>query len=157
MKISKILFFLSQTTIALMMVTTTYDTIMRYFFAKPTEWSVELNEVLLVFITLLAGAELVKRDQHIHMDLVYLRLPEKGKKISRVGAFILGSLFCTCLVWIGIKVTWSTYLGKVYLSGAFRLPVWIIYILIPLGMISMALEFLSRLWEEIRGPLTKRK
>jgi TRAP-type C4-dicarboxylate transport system permease small subunit len=156
-KISKFLFFLSQITIGLMMVTTTYDTIMRYFFAKPTDWSVELNEVLLVFITLLAGAELVKRDQHIQMDLIYLRLPEKGQKISRICTSILGILFCVCLVWIGFKATWSTYLGKVYLSGAFRFPVWIMYALIPLGMILMAFEFLTHLIKKIKEEAPKGK
>lgn len=157
MRISKLLFSLSQTTIAIMMLTTTYDTIMRYFFAKPTDWSVELNEVLLVFITLLAGAELVKRDQHIQMDLIYLRLSPKGQKISRAFTSILGILFCACLVWIGLKTTWSTYLGKVYLSGAFRFPVWIMYALIPLGMTLMALEFLTRLIREIRGQSPEKK
>ncbi|MBI5966571.1 MAG: TRAP transporter small permease, partial [Deltaproteobacteria bacterium] len=83
-KISGTLFILSQVTLAAMMLTTSYDTIMRYFFARPTIWSIELNEVFLVFITLFAGAELVKRDQHIQMDLLYARLPSNFQKYSRI-------------------------------------------------------------------------
>jgi len=131
-----------------MVVTTAYDTIMRYFFAMPTDWSVELNEVLLVFITLLAGAELVKKNQHIQMDIFYTRMPKAAQKASRILTAIIGSLFCACLFWIGLKTTIATYIGKVYLAGAFRFPLWILYALIPLGMSLMSLEFLLRLIAE---------
>lgn len=132
-----------------MMLTTGYDTIMRYFFARPTIWSVELNEVFLVFITLLAGAELVKKDQHIQMDLLYTRLPGSAQRGSRILISMVGFLLCAGLFWLGLKTTISTYQGKVYAAGAFRLPLWILYGMIPLGMSWMSLEYLLRLIGEL--------
>lgn len=145
---STIFFVLAQVTIAVMMLTTAYDTIMRYFFAAPTIWAVELNERLLVVITLLAAAQLVKMDQHIQMDLIYNLMPGWGQKGSRVLIWVVGILFCGCFFWIGLQSTITTYVGKVYASGAFRMPYWIVYGLIPLGMALMVFEFLFRLIAE---------
>ncbi len=148
---SSFFFLLSQITIAAMMLTTAYDTIMRYFFARPTVWSVELNEVLLVSITLLAGAELVKKDLHIQMDLLYTRLSGQAQWGSRVLTAILGILFCAFLFWYGLQTTITNYLGKVYAAGAFRLPLWMLYAFIPLGMFFMGLEFLLRLIDGLKS------
>ncbi|MDI6753692.1 MAG: TRAP transporter small permease [Thermodesulfobacteriota bacterium] len=156
-KISGFFFLLSQLTVAAMMLTTAYDTIMRYFFARPTVWSVELNEVFLVFITLLAGAELVKRNQHIQMDLIYLRLPEGSQRASRILTSIIGILLCGGLFWLGLKTTITTYQGKVYAAGAFRLPFWILYALIPIGMSLMTFEFLCRLIVEFSSEVKRGK
>jgi TRAP-type C4-dicarboxylate transport system permease small subunit len=133
-----------------MMLTTAYDTVMRYFFARPTEWSVELNEVFLVFITLFAGAELVKRDQHIQMDLLYNQLPGGPQKGVRILIYLVGFLICAGLFWLGVQATISTYIGKVYAAGAFRLPLWVLYVMIPIGMGFMFLEYLARLLSELK-------
>jgi TRAP-type C4-dicarboxylate transport system permease small subunit len=145
---STVFFVLAQVTIAAMMLTTAYDTIMRYFFAAPTIWAVELNERLLIVITLLAGAQLVKMDQHIQMDLFYNLFPVGGQKASRVLIWVVGILFCGCFFWVGLQSTITTYVGKVYASGAFRMPYWVVYGLIPLGMALMFFEFLFRLIAE---------
>ena len=145
---STIFFVLAQVTIAAMMLTTAYDTIMRYFFAAPTIWAVELNERLLVVITLLAGAQLVKMDQHIQMDLFYNLMPGWGQKGSRILIWVVGILFCGCFFWIGLQSTITVYVGGVYASGAFRMPYWVVYSLIPLGMALMVFEFLFRLIAE---------
>ncbi|MDO8957975.1 MAG: TRAP transporter small permease [Deltaproteobacteria bacterium] len=150
-KISGLFFLLSQLTVAAMMLTTAYDTIMRYFFAQPTDWSVELNEVFLVFVTLFAGAELVKRDQHIQMDLLYNKLPGGPQKGARILIYLVGFLICAGLFWLGLQATISTYIGKVYAAGAFRLPLWLLYVMIPIGMGLMFLEYLARLISEIKG------
>ena len=147
-RVSKIFFFLAEATIAVMMLTTAYDTIMRYFFAAPTIWAVELNERLLIVITLLAAAQLVKMDHHIQMDLFYNLMPGWGQKGSRVLIWVVGILFCICFCWFGLQATITTYIGKVYASGAFRLPYWVIYAFIPLGMALMVLEFFFRLIAE---------
>jgi len=149
-KVSGILFLLSQLTLAAMMLTTGYDIILRYFFARPTTWSVELNEVFLVFITLFAGAELVKRDQHIQMDLLYTRLPGSVQRGSRILISLVGFLLCSGLFWLGLKTSISTYQGKVYAAGAFRLPLWVLYSTIPIGMSCMSLQYLLRLMGELQ-------
>lgn len=146
-----ILFVLSQIALAAMMLTTAYDTLMRYFFAQPTDWSVELNEVFLVFITLFAGAELVKRDQHIQMDLLYNKLPGGPQKGARILIYLVGFLICAGLFWLGLQATISTYIGKVYAAGAFRLPLWVLYAMIPIGMGLMFLEYLAHLISECMG------
>lgn len=149
---SFLLFIISQATAAAMMLTTSYDTIMRYFFARPTEWSVELNEVLMVFITLLAAPELVKRGHHIQMDLLYSRLSGGAQKRARVTTLFIGLLFCACIFWYGLQTTITSYISKIYAAGAFRMPFWVLYSLIPLGMLLMSVEFFLQLIGELRGP-----
>jgi len=125
---------LPQITIAAMMLTTAYDTIMRYFFAAPTIWAVELNERLLVVITLLAGAHWSKWTSISRWTSSTTLCPDGGKKGARVLDLGRGDSFLRVFLLGGAaKHDYHLRWGGVRI-GAFRLPYWVVYGLIPLGM-----------------------
>lgn len=143
--LSRGFFYISQFIILVMMLTTCYDVVMRYVFARPTDWSVELNAALLIFITFLSAAELVKGDQHIQMEALYSLLPPRKKRFIDFILLIISLALCVILIWLGTKLTITNYMSGIATSGTFSLPMWIPYLCIPVGSFLMGLEFLVRI------------
>ena len=145
--ISRGFFYLGWVAASVMLVITCYDVFMRYIFAKPTSWAVELGAVLLVYMGFICAAELVKRGQHIDMGVLVNRMSRRMQKRVDVFDSVLVILFCAVLVWMGGKATLSTYKYGMYMAGEFRMPLWVIYIVIPMGALFVGLEYLLHIIE----------
>lgn len=143
--LSSFFFYVSQFIILAMMLTTCYDVVMRYFFARPTDWAVELNAALLIFITFLSAAELVKNDQHIQMEALYGLLPPGAKRLVDFLILVVTFSLCVILVWLGTKLTITNYQSGIATSGTFSLPLWLPYLCIPVGSFLMGLELLVKI------------
>lgn len=143
--LSRFFFYASQFIILAMMLTTCYDVVMRYVFASPTDWSVELNAALLIFITFFSAAELVKGDNHIKMEALYDLLSPRNRRRVDFIMLVISLVLCAFLVWLGIKLTITNYLSGIATSGTFSLPMWIPYLCIPVGSFLMGLEFLVKI------------
>jgi TRAP-type C4-dicarboxylate transport system permease small subunit len=149
--ISRGFFYFGLVAASVMLVITCYDVFMRYFFAKPTSWAVELSAVLLVYMGFICAAELVRRGQHIDMSVLVTRLSKRTQKRVDVFDSVLVILFCAVLVWMGSKATLSTYKYGMYMAGEFHMPLWVIYIVIPLGALFVGLEYLLHIIEMKNG------
>ena len=152
--VSKFLSSISQLLILLMMVSTCYDVIMRYAFAAPTDWSVPLNAMALAYITFFAGAELVRVDRHIKMELVATKLPRMIQPYIELSIDLLALLFVVLLTWIGATTLQTVYLVGMRSSDELHLFLWIIYLAIPVGALFMALEYLVRIFELVTQKFT---
>jgi len=96
--VSRGFFYLGWVAASVMLVITCYDVFMRYLFAKPTSWAVELGAVLLVYMGFICAAELVRRGQHIDMSILTNRLSKRARD----------ALMCLFLCWSSCFVqSWS--------------------------------------------------
>ena len=145
--VSRVFFYFGWVAASVMLVTTCYDVFMRYIFAKPTSWAIELNAVLLVYMGFICAAELVRRGQHIDMGVLVTRLSRRTQKRVDVFDSVLVILFCAVLVWMGGKAALSTYKYGMYMAGEFHMPLWVIYIVIPVGALFIGLEYLLHIIE----------
>jgi TRAP-type C4-dicarboxylate transport system permease small subunit len=153
--VAKCLFSISQLLILLMMVSTCYDVIMRYAFARPTSWSVHVNAMALAFITFFAGAELVRWDQHLKMELVAARVPRMIRPYVELSINLLAFLFVVLLTWLGATTVQTVYLTGIRSSDELHLFLWIIYLAIPVGSLIMAMEYLVRIFELVARKLAR--
>jgi TRAP-type C4-dicarboxylate transport system permease small subunit len=108
-----------------MMVTITYDVIMRFAFAAPTDWAYPLNALGVLSSTMLAVPYLYARRQHIAMDLVHGAMPRWARRVADVVTAI-----ATGLLGLILAVTAFHSLvvsGKHGLtgSGTFNIPNWV--------------------------------
>ena len=149
--VSRVFFYFGWVAASVMLVTTCYDVFMRYIFAKPTSWAIELNAVLLVYMGFICAAELVRRGQHIDMSILTNHMSKRTQRRVDVFVSVLVILFCAVLVWMGGKAALSTYKYGMYMAGEFRMPLWVIYIVIPLGSLFVGLEYLLHIIETKNG------
>ena len=143
--VSRGFFYIGWVVVVVMMLTTCYDVMMRYLFARPTIWAVEMNAILMVYIAFLCGGELARNDQHIDMDVLFTRLSKRTQK--RIELLIAAAvlLFCIVLFWMGGRAAISTFKYGMYTAGEFHMPLWLVYISIPIGALFIGLEYLLQI------------
>ncbi len=57
-----------------------YEVCMRYLFHSPTDWAEELSRYVFVYMSYIAAALAVKRNQHIKVDIIRQYLPPQWQK-----------------------------------------------------------------------------
>ena len=111
-----------------------YDVLMRYLFARPTIWALEISEYLLVYICFAGVTEAQRLRAHIKMRFFFNKFPE-------VMQLYLNLIFTLLTILFGFII----FLGAYDLAvSAFRLdamsntlletPLFIPYALVPIGM-----------------------
>lgn len=128
-------------------VSVSVDVLLRYFFSISAGWITALNEWSLVFVAFLGAAWLDREGGHTRDDSMLGFLGPWAAKTSDWVSWALGVGVCLILVWYGAKVTWNNYATGVYDFFKFReVPVFWIYLIIPIGCLLWLLQLLRRIW-----------
>lgn len=116
---------ISMTVIGLMMLTITYDVIVRFTFSAPTDWAFPLNAAGVLISTSLAIPYLYAKAQHISMDLVHRALPAGMRRAS-------DAVTAAATAFLGLVMTVTAFRSMVVAvkggltgSGTFSIPLWI--------------------------------
>ena len=72
--------------------------ILRYAFNNPTDWGYETSVFLFGTVAVLAGVYTYLHHSHIRMDIVYNRLPPRGKAVIDVATGFLIFLYLIMMV-----------------------------------------------------------
>ena len=126
------------------------NVIMRYFFNRPIVGVDEVTGYLLLYVTFLGAAWLLKNEGHVAVDFVVLRFGPKGRAFISIVSSIIGIVICLALVWYGSKVTWESYKTHGYLGTVLEIPKAPIFLLIPLGSLLLLIQFVRQLFAKIR-------
>ena len=122
-----------------------YGVIMRYLFVAPQVWTDETASFLLVLMVMLGVAEVLRRDEHIAVDLVTGRLGPRGRRVVGIWSMlavlaVAGVLFASA--WN--MVAFSRMVGLVS-SGHMEVPMWVPQTSLLVGMALLMLAAASRL------------
>jgi TRAP-type C4-dicarboxylate transport system permease small subunit len=128
--------------LAFMMLTICYDVLMRYVFASPTSWSLEINSFLLVYMAVVGAAEAQRKDAHIRITFFIQRFPRQARDLIRIATGLLGLVFCSVMVWRGAIMAHDAWLYGERVSSSFGTPMVFPYALIPIGFGALAIQFL---------------
>ncbi len=121
-----------------------YDVVLRYFFARPTLWGLELSCILLAYLTFLGGGYSFLHGGHVKVDFFYQKWTERTKAVVDLFTYTLILLFCFVLVWLGGAVAWEAiHEGRVSTS-AWAPPLWPSQIMVPVGGMLVGLQALAQ-------------
>ena len=114
-----------------------------------TRGIVELGGFLLVWVLYLGIASGMKKGRHIRVDIIYGRLPKKIQNFLTMISDIICVVFSFIITWEGIKLVNLFYkMGeRAILLG---LPMYLVYIVIPVGMFLFALEAIREFFLTLR-------
>lgn len=130
--------------IVFIMLTVSADVVMRYFLNRPTVWVIEISEYLLLSITFLGGAWVLKREGLVKMDLLLNRLNPKNQAIVNLITSAIGTLVCLAIFWFGTAVTWDFYQTGYFMHSELKPPKFILLAIIPAGMLLLSIQFIRR-------------
>jgi C4-dicarboxylate transporter, DctQ subunit len=109
-------------------------------------WQNELSVYLLILSIFIGASYTQKRKGHLGVDLVTSHLAPKPRAIIALTGSVLGFLVCVILARYLWPYWWQQ---KGYSSGTFWNPSLVFpYILIPLGMTLLALEYIAFMYRE---------
>ena len=119
------------------------------------EWSAEISETMLYLVTLLTAPWLMRRGQHIRVDIVLRAVPARlGWVFERlVDALALGC--CALIAWYGVRATFLSWQAGSLSVKSLVTPEWWLLSVLPVAFLFLTLEMLfrmRRLWLGPRAP-----
>ena len=109
----------------------------------------ELSEVALIYLTFLGAAWLLRREGHVSIDMLFIRLRPKNQANLMILTSILGAILSLVLVIFGTLATLDTIERNVVTVTILEFPRAAILIIIPIGSLLLMFQFLLRAWSRI--------
>lgn len=139
-----------------MVVMVTADIVLRNLTRTGFPWANEVSEYALYFITLLTAPWLLRRGQHVRIDLVLTVVPPRVAWLMEAAADLLGFAVCLVMMRYGIKMTIdSAALGSITIKNLV-FPEWYLLWPLPACFALLAAEFAFRFDRLRRGPRGRR-
>ena len=105
----------------------------------------ELSEDILYLVTLLAAPGLLRRGQHIRIDIVLQALPPRAAWLLEWVGDVIGLVCCLIFVWYGASVAAASFFDGSISIKTLVLPEWWLLAPMPLAFGLLALEFVFRM------------
>ena len=133
------------------------EVVCRYFLRQPLIWVVEVTEYIMVHMTFLGSAWLLKREGHVTVDVVTSRLGSKTRTLLLIVNSFIATLMFLILTWYGAVATWGAYREHLVVPKQLSMPKFLVMLVIPFGCLMLAGQFIKRTrgalrsWRSLRG------
>ena len=139
-----------------MVVMVTADILLRNLTRTGFPWANEVSEYALYVITLLTAPWLLRRGQHVRIDLVLTLVPPRLAWLMEAAPTSLGFAVCLVMMRYGLKMTIdSAVLGSITIKNLVFPEWWLLWPL-PVCFALLALEFAFRFDRLIHGARGRR-
>jgi TRAP-type C4-dicarboxylate transport system permease small subunit len=134
----------------------TADIVLRNIARVGFPWANEVTEYALYLITLMTAPWLLRRGQHVRIDMALVLLPPRVAWFCEAVADILGFAASLVLVWYGTVMTvQSARLSSLTIKNLVFPEWWLLWPL-PACFALLALEFVFRFHRLMAAPRTRR-
>lgn len=125
-----------------------YEVFMRYVLERPTTWVNEVSEMFLIYTTFLGTTWVLRMDGHTKVDIIVSVLTKKRQEAMGIFQDILSLVFCAIFTWLTWESFWDAVITQERTAGGlFSIPLWVMYIVIPVGCFLMSIQLIIRIVE----------
>jgi TRAP-type transport system small permease protein len=134
----------------------TADIVLRNSTGGGFAWANEVSEYALYLITLLAAPWLLRRGQHVRLDVILTLVPPRVAWLMEAAGDALGFCVSVVLVRYGLAMTAdSARLGAITIKNLV-FPEWWLLAPLPATFALLAIEFVFRFDRLLKGERTRR-
>ncbi len=127
-----------------MVIIVTADILLRNLFVSGFVWANEVSEYALYLITMLTAPWLLRRGQHIRLDLVLTAVPRKAAWVIEAIGDVFGFFVCVVMLWYSWLMTYEAWrLGSITIKNLI-FPEWWMLAPLPACFLLLAIEFIFR-------------
>ncbi|MGX1308739.1 C4-dicarboxylate transporter DctQ subunit [Amorphus suaedae] len=126
--------------VLLMAANTISNVIGRFVFQQSIFFSEELNRILIILITFAGISYAARHGRHIRMSAIYDELPPHLRKALMVVISLVTAVFMFGLCYYAIGYI-LTQAGRGRLLPALQIPVWWIYLWVPVGFFMTGAQY----------------
>ena len=150
-RIINIMTFLAGILLVFIMLSVCSEVVLRSFFNRPQIWVTEVTECLLLYITFLGTAWLLREEGHVKVDIILDRLKPKTVALLGIISSLVGLFVSIILTVYSISVTWNYFQRGIYTPTALEIPVSAILVIIPIGSLMLFIQFIRRTGKFVAG------
>ncbi|MDT3686097.1 MAG: TRAP transporter small permease [Pseudorhodoplanes sp.] len=133
-----------------MVVLVTADILLRNITVRGFVWANEVSEYALYMMTLLTGPWLLRRGQHVRLDLVLSAIPRRLAWLMEAAGDVFGFVVCLGMVYYGFLMTSEAWqLGSITIKNLV-FPEWWLLAPMPATFGLIAIEFIFRFHRILR-------
>ena len=137
-------------TIAVALLVTAFgQVIARYVFDRPFTWVLELDVLLLIWLTMLSGYVGVRRNLHMAVEFVIAKWRPGWRRTAALASLALSAAFTAVMGWTSLAVVESME-GMSFTALGVGQP-WM-YWAVPVGAALMLVAFAVEFWRRLVAP-----
>lgn len=144
-RLSRLSAVVAEIGLVLLLLLVFHEVIVRYLLDKPTLYSVEISEYLLIIVAFMAAGWVLQEDRHVSMHSFVRMLPTSLQQVCAIVTSTIILLFCIVLVWQGAEASVVAFKGNYHSSSLLNVPMWMPYAVIPIGSFVLALQAVVRI------------
>jgi C4-dicarboxylate transporter DctQ subunit len=123
----------------------------RYLFDNPQVWIDELVSYLVVLLVMTAAAEVLRRGEHVEIDLLVARLGPGPARWVGIGGMLAVLVVSAVLIASGLEMIAFSREMQIRSVGYLSVLIWIPQSALPLGFTLLALAALNRMLRLLTG------
>jgi len=132
------------------MLATTIKVVFRYGLREGLIGVDQISGTMLLYITFLGAAWVLRRDEHVTLDLLANALRPSIQRRLLVLSSILGALICLAVALFGTVEVISSLRRGIRIPAEIEIPRAINLVVIPIGFLFLGLQFARRAWHAAR-------
>ena len=109
------------------------------------EWSNEISEAMLYLVTMLTAPWLLRRGQHIRVDIVLRAVPRKAGWLLEWLADALGLACCLAIAYYGARAALASFEAGSVSIKTLVTPEWWLLGVLPVAFLALSIEMLFRM------------
>lgn len=127
-----------------MVIIVTGDILLRNLIVKGFVWANEVSEYALYLITLLTAPWLLRRGQHVRLDLILTAVPRRAAWLMEAAGDILGFIVCLVMIRYAWLMTFEAFRNGSITIKNLIFPEWWMLAPLPISFVLLAIEFVFR-------------
>lgn len=124
----------------------TYEVVTRYIFLRPTDWTLEVSQYLLIVIVFLTAGYAALADMHVKVDVILDRVSSRKRTTLLICATFLSLFFWSFLAWSNSMLTERAVTLNWRMSTTLGSPVAPAMSLMVVGSVIMCWQLVSKLY-----------
>lgn len=133
------------------MLATTVKVVFRYGLHEGLIGVDQISGTMLLYITFLGAAWVLRREEHVSIDLLVNVLGPRARRRMEVVSSVLGALICLTLALFGTLEVITSLQKGIRIPAEIEIPRAINLVVIPLGCLCLGLQFMRRAWLHLHG------
>jgi TRAP-type transport system small permease protein len=117
----------------------------RVFPIAGLEWANEISEGMLYLITLLTAPWLLRRGQHIRVDIVLRAVPPRVGWLFEWAVDLLGLACCAMIAWYSARAAFASFKAGSLSIKTLVTPEWWLLSVLPVAFLALSIEMLLRM------------
>lgn len=114
------------------------DVMLRYLFNSPLSWSYDFISIYLMGIAFFFSlSETLRRNHHVSVDILYLRLSLQMRRIWKLAGWSLSFALFAVIFALAAHTSWARWAGDNVVAGAIPWPTWIPAAIAALGFLLL--------------------